>query len=65
MFRGVLDGSAGKESPCNAGDSGSIAELGRSSGEGNGNPLQYSHLENAMDRGAWWTIVRRVTKTWT
>ena len=42
----------GKESGCNAGDLGSIPELGRSPGEGNGNPLQYSCLENPMDRGA-------------
>ena len=43
----------GKESACNTGDTGSITELGRSPGEGNGNPLQYSCLKNAMDRGAW------------
>ena len=43
---------SGKESACNAGDTGSITELGRSPGEGNGNPLQYSCLKNAMDRGA-------------
>ena len=42
-----------KESACNAGDPGLIPGLGRSSGEGNGNPLQYSFLENSMDRGAW------------
>ena len=42
---------------CNAGDLGSIAGLGRSPGEGNGNPLQYSCLENPMDRGAWWATV--------
>ena len=42
-----------KESACNAGDPGSIPGLGRSSGEGNGNPLQYSCLENPMDGGAW------------
>ena len=45
--------SVGKESACNAGAPGSIPGLGRSSGEGNGNPLQYSHLENPMDRGTW------------
>ena len=44
-------GSDGKVSACNAGDLGSIPELGRSPGEGNGNPLQYSCLENSMDRG--------------
>ena len=47
-------GSAGKESACNAGDQGSIPELGRSPGEGNGNPLQYSCLENSTDKGASW-----------
>ena len=45
-----------------AGDAGSIPGLRRSPGEGNGNPLQYSCLENPMDGGAWWTIVRGVTK---
>ena len=44
--------SVGKESACNAGDLGYIPGLGRSPGEGNGNPLQYSCLENPMDRGA-------------
>ena len=46
-------GSDSKESACNAGDLGSIPESGRCPGEGNGNPLQYSCLENPMDRGAW------------
>ena len=46
-------GSDGKASICNAGDLGSFPALGRSPGEGNGNPLQYPHLENPMDRGAW------------
>ena len=46
-------GSAGKEPACNAGDPGLIPGLGRSPGEGNENPLQYSCLENPMDRGAW------------
>ena len=50
---GLPCSSKGKESDCNAGDLGSVAGLGRSSGEGNGNPLQYSYLENPMDRGAW------------
>ena len=49
---GFPDKSYGKESACNAGDSGSIPGLGRSPGEWNGNPLQYSCLENLMDRGA-------------
>ena len=46
-----------KASACNAGDLGSIPESGRSPGEGNGNPLQYSCLENHMDGGAWWATV--------
>ena len=46
-------GSDGKESACNAGDAVSIPGSGRSPGEGNGNPFQYSCLENSMDRGAW------------
>ena len=48
-----VGGSDGKASVYNAGDLGSIPGLGRFSGEGNGNPLQYSCLENPMDRGAW------------
>ena len=47
----------GKESACNAGDLGSIPGSGRSPGEGRGNPLQYSYLENPRDRGAWWATV--------
>ena len=47
-------GSEGKASACNAGDPGSIPGTGRSPGEENGNPLQYSCLENPMDRGTWW-----------
>ena len=58
-------GSDGKESSCNAGDLGLISGLGRSPGEGDGNPLQYSCLENSMDRGAWQAIVHGVTKSWT
>ena len=63
MFRlwmGFPSGSVGKESSCNAGDLGSIPGLWRSPGGGHGNPLQYSCLENPMDRGAWWVIVHRV-----
>ena len=56
------DGSDGKVSACNAGDPGSIPGSGRSFGEGNGNPLQYSCLENPMDRGAWQAIVYEVTR---
>ena len=55
--------SVGKESACSTGDPGSIPGLGRSPREGNGNPLQYSCLENSMDRGAWWAIVHGVTKS--
>ena len=44
---------------------GSIPGLGRSLREGNGNPLQYSHLENSMDRGAWWATVHGATKSQT
>ena len=58
-------GSLGKESACNVGDPGSILGLGRSPGEGNGNLLQYSCLENFMDRGAWWAPVHGVTKSQT
>ena len=53
-----------KESTCNAGDQGSIPGLGRSPGEGNGNPLQCSGLENPMDRGAWRATVDGVTESW-
>ena len=57
-----------KTPPANAGDirdAGSIPGLGRSPGGGHGNPLQYSCLENPMDRGAWWATVHRVAKSWT
>ena len=52
----------GKESACHAGDLGLIPGLGQSPGEGNGNPLKYSYLENPMDRGAWQTIVLGVAR---
>ena len=55
--------SDGKASACNAGDLGSIPGLGRSPGEGNGNPLQHSCLENPTDGGAWWATVHEVTKS--
>ena len=66
IVRGFPGGSEVKASACNAGDLGSISGLGRSPGEGNGNPLQYSCLENPMDRGAWWAAVHGVAKsrTW-
>ena len=57
--------SDGKASAYNAGDPGSIPGLGRSPGEGNGNPLQYSCLENPMGRGAWGATVHGVAKSWT
>ena len=53
----------GKESACSAGDAGSIPGSGRSPGEGNDYPLQYSCLENSMDRGAWRATAHRVTKS--
>ena len=58
----IPGGSDGKESICSAGDLGSISGLGRSFGEGNDYPLQYSSLKNSMDRGDWWAIVHGVTK---
>ena len=57
-----------KNLPANSGDSGDIGSIpgsGRSPGEGNGNPLQHSYLENPMDREAWWVIAHRVTKSQT
>ena len=60
-----LCGSDSKESVCNAKDAGSIPGLGRSCGGGHGNPLQYSCLENPMDRGAWWAAVHGVTQSQT
>ena len=59
---GSPGGSAVKNLPASAGDTGLIPGWGRSLGGGHGNPLQYSCLENPMDRGAWWTIVPGVTK---
>ena len=57
-------GSDGKESACNAGDPDLIPGSGRSPGEGNGNPLQYSCLENPMDKEAWQATVHGVAKNW-
>ena len=62
---GFPDDSLVKNLPANAGDMGWILELGRSPGEGNGNPLQYSCLGNPIDRAAWSAIVCKVTKSWT
>ena len=53
-----------KNSPANAADTGSIPESGRAPGGGKGNPLQYSCLENSMDRGAWRATVHEVSKEW-
>ena len=61
-------GPSGKEPACKTGDlrdAGSIPGSRRSFGEENSNQLQYSYLENPMDRGSWWAIVHRVTKSWT
>ena len=62
---GFPGGSVVKSLPANAGDTGLISGSGRSPGEGNGNPLQYSHLENSVDRGAWRAIVHSVAKSQT
>ena len=59
---GFPSGSDGKESACSVGDPGLIPGSGRSSGEGHGNPLQYSCLENPMDGGAWQATVHVVAK---
>ena len=59
VFPGSL---AVKNLPANAGNMSSVPQLGRSPGEGNGNPLQYSCLGNSMDRGIWWATVHRFTK---
>ena len=63
--RGFPGGSDSKQSACSVRDLDLIPGLGRSPGEGNGDSLQYSHLENSMDRGAWWAIVHEVTKSQT
>ena len=66
LLWGFPGGSESKESACNAGGLGSIPGLTRSSGEGNGYLLQYSGLENSMDRGSWWATVYVITnsQTW-
>ena len=61
-YLGFPGSSVGKESACNAGDQGLIPGLGRSPGEGNGNPIQYLCLENLMDRGAWRAAVHGVAE---
>ena len=65
VIKGFPGDSDGKASACNAGDPGSIPGSGRSPGEGNDNPLQYSCLENSMVGGAWWDTVHGVPKSWT
>ena len=65
LLLGFPGGSDGKESARNAGDLGSSPGSGRSPREGSGYPLQYSCLENSMDRGAWRATVHGVTKSWT
>ena len=65
IIKSFSDDSVVKNLPANAGDTVSIPELGRSPGEGNGNPLQYSCLENPMDRGVWWAAVHGIAKNWT
>ena len=64
-YWGFPGSSDGKESTCSLGDPGSILGLGRSLGEGNGNPLQYSDLKNSTDRGAWWAPVHGVVNNQT
>jgi len=64
-IRHLTGGSDSKESACNAGDPDLIPEAGSSPGGGNGNPLQYSCLENPMDRGAWGAIFHGITKSQT
>ena len=63
--QGFLGGLDGKESACSAGDPGLIPGLGRSLGEGNGSLLQYSCLENPVDRGAWQTTVHGIINSQT
>ena len=65
IHEGLPCSSDDEESTCNPGYPGSIPGFGRSPGERNGNPLQYSCLENSMDRGAWWATVRGVLKSQT
>ena len=65
MYRGFPGGSDGKESACNVGNLGSIPGSGRSPGEGHSNPLQYSCLENPMERGAWRATVQGAAKSQT
>ena len=63
VYMGFPGGSDGKESACSAGDLGSIPGLGRSLGEGNGNPLQNFCLDNSVDRGSWQATVHGIAKS--
>ena len=63
QYMGFPCSSIGKDCTCSAEDPGSIPGSGRSTGEGNGTPLQYPFLENLMDKGAWWAAVHGVTKS--
>ena len=65
LASGFSGGSDAKESACNVEDLSSIPGLGRCPGEGNGYPLQYSRLENSVDRGAWQATFHGVTRSWT
>ena len=65
VFKGISGGAEVKVSACNVGDLGSIPGSGRFPGEGNVKPLQYSCLENPMDRGDWWAVVYGVAKSQT
>ena len=65
MIWASLVAQIGQESACNGGDPGSVLGSGRSSGEGNGNQLQYFSLGNPLNRGAWWAIVHGVAKSQT
>ena len=65
MWPAINLSSVGKESACNAGELGSIPGSGLSPEIGNGNRLQYSCLENPMDKGTWWVTVHGVAKSWT
>ena len=62
LIQGFPGGSVIKNPPANTGDVGSIPGSGRSPGEGNGNPLQYSYLENPIDRGDWYAIIQWIAK---
>ena len=65
LYIGFPDGSVVKNLPASVGDVGLVLRSGRSPGEGNGNPIQYSCLGNSTDRGAWWATVLGSQKSWT